>query len=464
MVKESFFTLCSLGLAVGLKAQEVKPNIVFFLADDLGWTDLGFMGSDYYESPNLDALAQNSLSFTQAYSAAPNSAPSRACLMTGKYTPRHGVYTVESSERGDRTQRKLIPIPNTIDVRGDFVTMSEMLSRNGYSCGHVGKWHLGLDGEGTGPLDQGFISNVAGCRVGHPFSYFYPYGNKKGCHEDLVADGHAGEYLTDRLTDEGIKFIREHKDEPFFLYMSQHAVHTPLQAPPELLEKYKVKPKGKRHNNPAYAAIIENMDANLGKMLAALDEMGLSKNTLFVFFSDNGGLEPVTDNWPLQGGKGMAYEGGTRVPLLIRWPGHVEPGVTDALVCGLDFYPTFAKVAGENPAKDLDGEDIFEIVDGKKRDIFWHFPAYLQGTIKGGPKFRATPYSSVRSGDWKLIYFYEDDSAELYNIAEDISEAHNLILQEPQIAKKLRKKLFKWIKKTRAPIPIELNPYYKSIN
>lgn len=306
--------LCTVGMQQLLAAESVKgtqPNIVFILADDLGWTDLGVMGSDYYETPNIDRLAAEGLLFDNAYAAAANSAPSRACMMTGMYTPRHGVYTVSPPDRGDRRLRKLVPIANTDDVRADFVTMAEALRQQGYRCGHIGKWHLGDDADGTGPLSQGFIWNVGGNRAGSPYSYFYPYclPDKKKCHLGLE-EGTPGEYLTDRLTDEAVSFIKSHKEGPFFLHLSHHAVHTALQAPAAVVDKYKNKPVGKYHTNPVYAAMIEKLDDGVGKICRAIQEMGIEENTIIIFYSDNGGSEPVTDNYPLHGGKGMPYEGG----------------------------------------------------------------------------------------------------------------------------------------------------------
>jgi len=227
-----------------MNAQQ-KPNVVFIMADDLGWNDLGVTGSDYYETPNIDRLASQGMMFSNAYSSAANSAPSRACLMSGVYTPRHGVFTVGTSERGDKNKRKLIPIHNTEDLRADFVTMSEALQKSGYRCGHIGKWHLGDDADGTGPLSQGFVLNIAGGRAGTPYSYFYPYCNQKGdCHVGLEK-GKPEEYLTDRLTDEAIQFMKESAGkQPFFLYLSHHAVHVPLKAPKELIAKYEKNPRG----------------------------------------------------------------------------------------------------------------------------------------------------------------------------------------------------------------------------
>lgn len=447
------------------KAGIIKPNIIFILADDLGWTDLGVMGSDYYETPHIDRLAAEGLLFDNAYAAAANSAPSRACMMTGMYTPRHGVYTVSPPDRGDRTKRKFIAIPNTEDVRADFVTMAEALQQEGYQCGHIGKWHLGDDTDGTGPLSQGFIWNIGGNRAGAPYSYFYPYclPDKSKCHLGLDK-GKPGEYLTDRLTDEALSFMKSHKEGPFFLHLSHHAVHTALQAPDSLITKYRHKTPGKYHTNPVYAAMIEKLDESVGKVCKAVEELGIAGNTIIIFYSDNGGSEPVTDNYPLNGGKGMPYEGGTRVPLIIKWPGKIEAGTRSSVpVTGVDFYPTFVTLAHGKTASDLDGKDIFTLVanNEKDRDLFWHFPAYLESYLNGGKSFRAKPYSCIRSGNWKLIYNYEDKSIELFNLREDLGETHNLSESNPEKRNELYLKLMKWIEKTNAPIPAELNPYYQ---
>lgn len=447
------------------KKDTTKPNIVFILADDLGWTDLGVMGSDYYETPHIDRLAAEGLLFDNAYAAAANSAPSRACMMTGMYTPRHGVYTVSPPDRGDRTRRKLIPIANTDDVRADFVTIAEALQQQGYQCGHIGKWHLGDDADGTGPLSQGFIWNVGGNRAGAPYSYFYPYclPNKSKCHLGLD-EGTPGEYLTDRLTDEAISFMRHHKEGPFFLHLSHHAVHTALQAPAPIVDKYRHKPIGKYHTNPVYAAMIEKLDDGVGKICRAIQELGIEENTIIIFYSDNGGSEPVTDNYPLRGGKGMPYEGGSRVPLIMKWSGKIPAGTRTSIpVTGVDFYPTFVHLAKGKIAKNLDGKDIFKVVKNKdtERDLFWHFPAYLESYLNGGKDFRARPYSSIRSGEWKLIYNYEDHSIELYDLKEDLGETKNMAELNPQKKKELYKRLMKWLDDTNAPIPTEPNPYYQ---
>lgn len=464
--------LVSLSIGVGmhsivLQAAETKqPNIVFIMADDLGWSDLDIMGSDFYETPNINRLAAQGMLFTNAYAAAANSAPSRACFMTGMYTPRHGVFTVSPPDRGAKTKRKLIPIPNNDDVHAGFTTMAEALQANGYQCGHVGKWHLGDDKEGTGPLSQGFVYNIAGGRAGTPYSYFYPYCNAKKtkCHIGLE-EGIPGEYLTDRLTSEAIRFIENNQKGPFFLYLAQHAVHMPLKAPQYLIEKYKNKAKGKRHSDPVYAAMIENLDQNVGRVCRAVDSLGIADNTLIVFYSDNGGVVPVTDNSPLREGKGTPYEGGTRVPLIMKWPNRIKPGIISSIpVTGVDFYPTFVKMAGGKPASNLDGEDLFTFADAKNhvRDLFWHFPAYLESYRNSGKDWRATPYSSIRSGDWKLIYYYEDRVVELFNLKTDLSETTDLSLSQSAKREELFGKLMYWIEQTKAPIPTLLNPDYQN--
>ena len=442
-----------------------RPNIVFIMADDLGWSDLGVTGSDFHETPNIDRLASEGLRFDNAYAAAANSAPSRACLMTGMYTPYHGVFTVSPSERGDRTKRKLIPIRNTEDVSAEFYTLAEALQQEGYQCAQIGKWHLGDDVDGTGPLSQGFIWNIGGDRAGSPYSYFYPFCRKNDparCHYNL-GKGEEGEYLTDRLTKEAVSFIENHKDQPFFLYLSHYAVHVPQQAPADLIEKYNKKQPGKYHKNPIYAAMVEKVDESVGTIASTLERLGLEDNTLFVFYSDNGGSEPVTDNYPLRGGKGMPYEGGIRVPLIMRWPGVIGEGVTSSVpVTGVDFYPTFVTLAGGTPSGELCGKDIFKLLKAKThRDMFWHFPAYLESYLNGGKDFRATPYSIIRSGKWKLIFYYEDDRVELFNLKKDFMEENECSTGNPQTVRRLQRKLYDWIEKTNAPIPREKNPYYE---
>jgi arylsulfatase A-like enzyme len=439
---------------------EVPPNIIVLLVDDLGWKDVGFMGSKYYETPNIDKLSRQGMVFTNAYANAPNCAPTRACLMTGQYTPRHGIYTVNNPDRGKSINRKLIPIPNTTTLDSNFVTLAETMKSAGYRTGMMGKWHLG-EGEGTGPEGQGFDVNVGGCHKGHPPTYFSPYKN------EFILDGPDGEYLTDRMTDEAIKFIEGSKDGPFFLYLPYYAVHTPIQPKSEVKKKYEGKPADGKQNNPAYAAMVETVDAGVGRVMNKLDELMLTKNTVVIFFSDNGGVGGITDMSPLRGSKGMLYEGGIREPMIVRWPGTIKPGThCDVPVISIDFYPTFLEIAGITKPKDLklDGENILPLFTGKKkfkkRELFWHFPAYLEAgnNLIPGLIWRTTPVSVIRKGDWKLLEYFEDGHLELYNLNKDISESNNLAEQLPGKVKTLHKKLLKWRVKINAPVPLELNP------
>ncbi len=437
-----------------------KPNILFILIDDMGWRDVGFMGSKFYLTPNIDRLASRGMVFTRAYANAPNCAPTRACLMSGQYTPRHGVYTVGNSDRGQTQRRKLIPIANTTTLNPKIVTLGESLKAAGYVTASMGKWHLGND-EQTCPEAQGFDVNVGGTARGHPQGYFSPYHNAK------LPDGPKGEYLTDRLTDEAIKFISGNADgpRPFFLYLPHYAVHTPIQAKPEKIAKYKSRPADRGQDNATYAAMIESTDDGVGRILAKLDELKIADNTLVVFFSDNGGHGGVTSNAPLRGAKGMLYEGGIREPMIVRWPGKVKPGAKcDEAVIGVDFYPTLLDVAGAPaPAGQvLDGVSIVKLMtEGKslgREAIFWHFPCYLQGSQPDG--FRTRPAGAIQMGDFKLIEFFEDGRLELYNVAEDIGETKDLAATMPDKTRQLHDALIAWRKKVNAPVPTKPNPRY----
>ncbi len=433
-----------------------KLNIVFFLIDDLGWTDLGCMGSDFYETPNIDRLASQGMLFTHAYSNGPNCAPSRASLLSGQYTPRHGIFTVGDPARDRHAYRKLEPIANKTVLDPRFVTVAEALKTNGYVTAAMGKWHLGDD-----PRTQGFDVNIAGCKWGSPSGggYHSPY------HYPNLVNDQPGEYLTDRLTVEACKFIEQNRDRPFFLYLAHYAVHVPLQGKKELVAKYKAKAPGRHHKNPVYAAMIESVDDSVGAVLKKLDELGLTDRTVVFFTSDNGGAGGSTSNAPLRGAKGMLYEGGIRVPLLVKWPGVVKPGSRcDVPVIGVDFYPTLLEITGTPRPKDytLDGLSLVPLLTGKggfpERAIYWHFPCYLQGS--GNSPFRTTPAGAIRVGDWKLIEFFEDGRLELYNTRTDIGETNNLASQMPEKLKELHERLVQWREKVHAPIPTTPNPRY----
>lgn len=437
-----------------------KPNVVFFFIDDLGWSDLGFMGSKYYETPNIDRLATSGMVFDNAYSNAPNCAPSRACLMSGKYPPRHGIFTVGDPVRGNHKFRKLQPTPNKTVLADEFVTVAEALKTNGYTTASMGKWHLGEN-----PQTQGFDVNVAGKEWGSPsgggYHSPYKYPNLKQAEK--------GEYLTDRLTDEAVSFIETNKDKPFFLYLTHYAVHTPIQAKEELTQKYQQKPKTPHHKNAKYAAMIESVDHSVRDVLGALDRLKLANNTLVIFFSDNGGHMGATSNHPLRGAKGMLYEGGIREPMIVRWPGVTRAGSTcKHPVIAIDFYPTLLEITN-TPRPDgyeLDGISITSLLKDPtatldREAIFWHFPAYLQGSgDPGGGPFRTTPAGAIRKGKWKLIEWFETGRLELYNLSTDISEAKELSKQNPEKLAELHADMKRWRTEIDAPIPTTPNPQY----
>ena len=439
-------------------AEGSQPNIIYLNADDLGVMDVSFMGDTRYHTPNLDRLAKEGMVFNNAYAPAANCAPSRAACLSGQAAPRTGVYTVGSSARGDVKTRKLIPALNTAHLSNNGITIADELKAAGYVTCQIGKWHVGKD-----PTKQGVDVNIAGSHWGQPKSYFSPYQNPH------LPDGPKGEYLTDRLTDEAIKFIGSVKGQPFFLYFPYYTVHTPLQGRLDLLAKYrKLKTGGVQIN---YAAMVEALDENVGRLLDYLDEAGLRDNTLVVFTSDNGGIRNISRQNPWRSGKGAYYEGGIRVPLTIRWPGKIEAGsVCDALVSGLDIYPTFLDAVGTKPSpqKALDGVSLIPLLTQKgtvaERALYWHFPIYLQSYSNDDesrdPLFRTRPGSAMRFGQWKLHHYFEDDAFELYDLAKDAGERNNLAESMPEKLGELKKMLNAWRTALNAPIPTQLNPKY----
>ncbi|MCL3780419.1 hypothetical protein EMN47_08440 [Prolixibacteraceae bacterium JC049] len=455
-----------LALAILPVSAKEKPNFIIFLVDDMGWADVGYNGTTYYQTPHIDQMAKEGMVFTNAYANAANCAPTRACLLSGLYPSRHGVYTVGNPARGKASQRKLIPTPNNTTLASNFTTIAEAMKTNGYATYHIGKWHLG-DTQATLPEGQGFDVNIGGNHHGHPKTYFSPYKNPQ------LKDGEKGEYLTDRLTTEACHLIEQSAGKPFFMYFAHYAVHTPIQAPAELTAKYKNKTPYNKQDNATYAAMVEKTDDSLGRILNKLRELNLDKNTYVIFFSDNGGHGGITDQTPLRGSKGTLYEGGFREPMIVWAPGKVAANSqNNTPVMGFDFFPTLVELAGDKPEKyKLDGESITPLLAGKnqlKRDaIFWHFPAYLEGyrgikypeDLTRG--FRAVPSSAMRKGDWKLIENFEDGSLQLFNLKEDLNEQHNLAQSHPKKAKKLLKELRKWRAKTKSPVPTKLNPKYQ---
>ena len=440
-------------------AENTLPNIIMIVVDDLGWSDVGYnQSTDLFETPNIDGLAKQSLQFTQAYAGAANCAPSRAVLMSGQYGPRTGIYTVSPSARGDTRTRKLIPIKNQRGLKPEVITLAESLKSAGYATGHFGKWHLGDD-----PDTQGFDVNIAGSHQGMTFHYFSPYKLKN------IKDGEDGEYLTDRLTSDVIDWVKTEKDKPFFAYLPYYSVHTPFQAPADTIEKYQRKGVDDK-KQATYAAMVEMMDTNVGRILKTLDTEGIADNTLVIFTSDNGGYRMSSFPSPIRAGKGSYYEGGIRVPLLLRWPEKIKPSINPTPVINADFYPTLLGLANaEPPNQSLDGMDLRSLFSGehslKSRDLYWHFPVYLQAhhapTDQGqDPLFRTRPGSAIRSGHWKLIHYFEDNDFELYNLKNDAGERRNLATMFPDKLGELKDKLEAWRQETGAPVAAELNPDY----
>jgi len=444
------------------QSKSSKPNVIYINVDDLGWKDVGFMGSSYYETPNIDRFSKEGMIFTDGYAAASNCAPSRACLLSGQNTPRHGVYTVSPSARGNSKTRKLVPTANTKFLASNVLTLGELFKKADYITGTFGKWHVTKN-----PLNDGFDVNIGGNHRGNPGSggYIAPYNKLPNL--ELAPKG---EYLTDRLTTEAIHFIKTNRNKPFFLYLPYYAVHGPLKGKQELIEKFKEKGGSEGQDNPVFAAMVETVDTNIGRLLRVLEELKLSENTLVVFTSDNGGIRAVSTQDPLRAGKGSYYEGGTRVPYIIRWPNKIRPGsVNTTPIVNMDFFPTFMNILGiELPNLVLDGENILPLLEGgkiKDRPLFWHFPVYL-GAYKQGiddgrdALFRTRPGSSIRYGNWKLHHYFEDNALELYNLEDDLGERNNIAISNPEKAQELYVLLDKWRNKIKAPIPSILNPEY----
>ncbi len=430
------------------KSSARRPNIIFILADDLGWAELGCYGNTFNETPNLDKLSAQGTRFIEAYASAPVCSPYRAALMTGQYPARVGI-------------TDYLRPNDTNHLSADHITIAEMLKRNGYTTGIIGKWHLtGYVNHGAKefpPGQHGFdeviVSENRGIGGG---SYFHPYHFNKEIEKRLPGK----EYLVDRCNLEAVEFIDRHKEGPFFLYLSHYAVHTRLVGKPELVAKYERKPgagKGNRapRNNPHLAAQLESIDEGIGMIMNKLDELGLAENTILIFTSDNGGEGRVTSNAPLRAGKSTLYEGGIREPLIIRWPLVVEPGgICNTPVCNIDFYPTFLQFAGlrVEPHRHVDGVSILPLLENPKaklnRDtLYWHYPLkkphFLGGRSAG----------AIRRDDFKLIEFFDNGEVELYNLAEDIAEKHNLAKKLPEKAAELQKRLKAWRLNVGAKIP-----------
>jgi arylsulfatase A-like enzyme len=434
-----------------------RTNVIYIMADDLGYTDLACYGSTYHETPNLDRMAAAGMQFTNGYSCGPNCQPTRAALMSGQYGPRTGVYTVGGINRFNWQVRPLRPVDNVTELPLETVTLAQSMNKAGYKTGLFGKWHLGQDEEHH-PARRGFDEAIV----------------SMGKHFDFATSPKVeypkGTYLADFLTDKAVDFLKRHKDEPFFLCLHHFGVHSPYQAKQELIDKFEKKKGNERHNNPVYAAMLYSVDESVGRVLKTLDELKLSDNTLVIFASDNGGVggydrEGIvkkpgpTDNYPLRSGKGSLYEGGIRIPYLVRWPGKIATGTKcDTPINSVDLYPTLLEVAGASPPAGypLDGTSYLKLLtsDGKatldREAIYWHFPGYLGA---GENQWRTTPAGAIRSGDWKLVEFFEDGRLELYNLKDDIGEQHNLANQMPDRVKQLHGQLVAWRKQIGAKMP-----------
>lgn len=439
------------GLASNRRAggENRPPNVILFLADDLGWTDLGCYGSLYYETPNIDRLAEEGMRFTDAYSSCTVCSPTRASILTGKYPAR--VRITDWIPGHNRPFARLRVPEFHYQLPLEEITIAEALHSAGYISASMGKWHLG--GDPFYPDKQGFDLNIAGDHRGQPPSYFSPH------RIPILKDGPEGESLSERLAREAVKFIEDNRERPFFLYLPFYEVHTPLQAREETTEYYEKKEKHGNHKNPTYAAMIHRMDEAVGKVLAKVDGLGLAGNTLVLFTSDNGGLIPVTGNEPLRVGKGSAYEGGVRVPLIARWPGAIKAGrVCHEPAISVDFFPTILEAAGLVPESGhiLDGQSLLPLFTHSDaalyRDaLYWHYPHYHPGG--------ARPYGAIRRRDWKLIEFFEDGKLELYNLKDDIGESNDLSSEMPDIVIKLRELLHRWRDSVNAQMPYA-NPEY----
>jgi arylsulfatase A-like enzyme len=457
-----------------------RPNFVFILMDDMGWKDLVCYGSEFYETPNLDRLAAESMRFTDAYAACPVCSPTRASVLSGKYPANVGV----TNYIGGHARGKLIDAPYIDHLPLEETNLAQALGEAGYATWHVGKWHLG--NPPYYPQKQGFDVNVGGCHWGMPMNGYFSPWDIPGLENEP-----AGTYLTDHLTDQAMALIESHEaEQPFFLNLWYYSVHIPIQAKEALIEKYRTKAHqmgldeldpfeiggffpcehkaDKRivrrlvQSDPVYAAMVESVDTNIGRLLDALERAGCAEDTVILFTSDNGGLATAegspTCNAPLAEGKGWMYEGGTREPLLVRWPGVIEPGsVCTVPVTSPDFYPTMLEMAGLDlrPRQHTDGVSLVPLLRGgdtlDREAIFWHYPHYGN---QGG-----TPGSSVRAGDYKLIEFFEDGSVELYNLREDIGEDHDLSEEEPEVTARLRGMLSTWRARAEAKTP-QPNPEY----
>ncbi len=445
-----------IGICGGVRAVAADPNppnVVLIVADDLGWTDLGCYGSDLYQSPNIDGLARDGMRFTANYSACTVCSPTRAALLTGKYPAR--LHITDWIPGLPPANPKLIVPDFTKQLPLEETTLAEKLHSAGYVTASIGKWHLG--GPEFYPQHQGFDLNVAGTDQPQPRpGYFAPYNI------NTMEQGPNGEYITDRLGMEAVRFIRAHAERPFFLYLPHFAVHTPIQAKKPMIDRYQARIReGMHHTNAAYAAMIDSLDQTVGRIRETLKELDIADRTIIIFTSDNGGRIPTTSNTPLRAGKGSCYEGGVRVPLLIHWPGVTKPDskcVTPVIT--MDLFPSVLEMTGvaNNEEVNLDGVSLSPLLKQSgalaDRALYWHYPHYQHYQQEG-----ARPYAAIRRDDHRLIEFFDDHRVELYNLRDDPGERSNVAISSPELAKSLQDELHAWLRAVDAQIPTP-NPNY----
>ena len=445
-----------------------RLNVVLILADDLGWSDIGCNGGDVVSTPNIDRLAGEGIRFTDAYSASPVCSPTRASILTGKHPARLHMTTWFEATTQSPGKQKLLPAAAVGNLPAEENTLAHVFKNAGYVTALVGKWHLG--DASHSPEAFGFDANIGGTHWGAPETYFFPYRGSNTWGDGFryvphLEFGKPDEYLTDRLTDEALNVIDRSGEKPFFLYLAHHAPHTPIEAKTATIKKFEDKIKSNNsahHRNAAYAAMIQSLDESVGRVLEKIKERGLEEKTIVIFTSDNGGYigkwkgQVVTDNFPFRSGKGSLYEGGIRVPLIVRWPGVIKSGsVLAEPVTSTDLYATLARLAGVDDTN-LDGMNLMPLmriptIALNRAALFFHYPHYYQTT---------SPVSAIRAGDWKLLTYYEDNRVELYNLHDDLGEKTNLVASHAELADKLKDQLNQWLKSVDAQFPTK-NPAFQ---
>lgn len=426
-----------------------RPNVVFIMVDDMGWRDLACYGGTFFETPNIDKLAREGVAFSDAYAAAPLCSPTRASVLTGKYPARLGLTSIIPAWAAGPDNPSMKAPPSDDHLDPEEITLAEALKQAGYTTGHFGKWHLGP--KPHYPQNNGFDVNVGGTQAGAPLSFFYPQWK-----DNPPVTGKPGDYLTNRVTDEALSFIDKNREKPFFLHLSYYAVHTPIEAPKHVVYRYnkkaeKLKKGGGTTPNPTYAAMVDVLDSNVGRVMGRLKELGLDEKTLVIFFSDNGPAPGTNSAAPLRKTKGHLYEGGVRVPLIVRWPGVIKGGqVSSVPVISVDFYPTLIEAAGITRSPQLvDGVSLLPLLRGtarlRGRDLFFHFPHFSN---EGG-----VPSGAIRSGRYKLIEFFGSGKVELYDLKTDPGEQKDISDLRPHTTGQLKARLQAWRKRVKAKMP-----------